>query len=53
MMENIPFLISPEEIYTLMKEVTKEEIHKAIWDLAPDKALGPNSFTISNLISSE
>jgi len=45
MLETIPFIIFPKENGTLIHEVSKEEIQKAIWDLARDKTPGLDGFT--------
>jgi len=39
--------IKREQNTYLCKEPTEEEIVEAIWNLHPDKALGPDGFTIA------
>jgi len=46
LLENIPSLVSNAENNQLIQEITKDEIHKAIWSLEPDKASGPDGFPI-------
>ena len=47
MLANVPRLISGAENLMLYNPITEEEVLSTIWGLNPDKALGPNRFTIS------
>ena len=44
--ENVPSLVSSEDNEDLMKPFTKQEILDVIWDMEPDKALGPDGFSV-------
>jgi hypothetical protein len=46
MLANIPSIVSEHENNQLVREITEEEIAKAIWDMDPDKAPGPDGFPI-------
>lgn len=45
-LENIPEIISHSENLELTRTIIEDEIQMAVWGLAPDKAPGPESFTI-------
>jgi hypothetical protein len=45
-LQNILTIISQSENDSLTREIIKEDILKAIWDLAPKKSPGPNGFSI-------
>eukprot|EP00253_Pinus_taeda_P023946 PITA_23946 len=45
-MSNIPNLISPKENAELCRPATEEEIIKVVWSMDPDKAPGPDGFTV-------
>jgi hypothetical protein len=45
-LSHIPFLVSREDNSTLMKPFTEEEICNVIWSMEPDKAPGPDGFSI-------
>jgi hypothetical protein len=47
MLEHIPTLVSREENHDLMRLISEAEIFAAIWCLEPDKAPGPDGFSIS------
>eukprot|EP00253_Pinus_taeda_P022852 PITA_22852 len=46
LLSNIPLLVSPEDNSTLTQPITEEEIIKVILSMDPDKAPGPDGFTI-------
>jgi hypothetical protein len=46
MLDNIPDFISEHDKSQLVKEITGEEIIKAMWEMDPDKALGLDGFPI-------
>jgi hypothetical protein len=46
MLANIPSVVSEHENNQLVKDITEEEIAKAVWSLDPDKAPGPDGFPI-------
>jgi hypothetical protein len=46
MLDNIPNIVSEHDNNQLVKEITEEEIVKAVWDMDPDKAPGPDGFSI-------
>jgi hypothetical protein len=46
LLDNIPNLISEHDNTQLVKEITEEEIVKVVWDMDPDKAPGPDGFSI-------
>jgi hypothetical protein len=46
MLSNIPSIVSEHENNQLVKDITEEEIIKAVWSLDPDKAPGPDGFPI-------
>ena len=43
---NIPKLVSLDDNDTLLNPVTEEEISKIVWSMEPDKAPGPDGFSI-------
>jgi len=43
---NIPCMVSDAENNQLTQEINEDEIHKAVWSLEPNKALGPDGFPI-------
>eukprot|EP00253_Pinus_taeda_P028676 PITA_28676 len=43
---NIPKLISTEDNENLMSSVTEEEVSNIVWSMEPDKARGPDGFSI-------
>lgn len=43
---NIPKLVSIEDNENLMSSVTEEEISNIVWSMEPDKAPGPDGFSI-------
>jgi hypothetical protein len=45
MLANIPSIVSKHENNQLTKDITEEEITKPVWDMDPDKALGPDRFS--------
>lgn len=45
-LSHIPSLVSKEDNASLTKPFSKEEIYKVIWSMEPDKALGPDDFSI-------
>ena len=46
LLSKIPLRISPEENTALINPFTEEEITKVIWSMEPNKAPGPDRFTI-------
>jgi hypothetical protein len=46
MLDNIPNIVSEHDNSQLVREITEEEIAKAVWDMDPDKAPGPDGFSI-------
>jgi hypothetical protein len=46
MLANIPNIVSEHDNNQLVREITEEEIAKAVWDMDPDKAPGPDGFSI-------
>jgi hypothetical protein len=46
MLANIPSVVSEHENNQLVKDITEEEIAKAVWSMDPDKAPGPDGFPI-------
>jgi len=46
MLANIPRIIFEHDNNQLVKEITKEEIIKVVWDMDPDKVPGPDGFSI-------
>jgi hypothetical protein len=46
MLNNIPNIVSEHDNSQLVKEIIEEEIAKAVWDMDPDKAPGPDGFSI-------
>jgi hypothetical protein len=46
LLDNIPDLISEHDNTQLVKEISEEEIIKAVWEMDPDKAPGPDGFPI-------
>ena len=45
MLQGIPHLFSNEDNHTLSQQIEEEEAMKVIWNLNPDKALGPDGLT--------
>jgi hypothetical protein len=45
-LKNIPTLVTKEDNTTLLSPTNEEEIRKIIWSMAPNKAPGPDGFTI-------
>jgi len=45
-LESIPSLVSCEENLIITKEISKDKIKKVVWELAPDKSLSLDGFTI-------
>jgi hypothetical protein len=45
-LKNIPALVTKEDNTTLLRPTNEEEINKIIWSMDPDKAPGPDGFTI-------
>ena len=43
---HIPILVNTEDNNTLLKPFSEEEISKIVWSMEPDKARGPNGFSI-------
>ena len=43
---NIPNLVNAEDNITLLSHVTEEEIADIVWSMEPDKAPGPDGFSI-------
>ena len=43
---NIPKLVSVEDNDSLMSPVTEEEITNIVWSMEPDKAPGPDGFSV-------
>jgi len=46
MLANIPNIVSEHDNSQLVREITEEEIAKAVWDMDPDKSPGPDGFSI-------
>jgi hypothetical protein len=46
-LSHIPSLVSKEDNASLMKPFTEEEINNVIWSMEPDKAPGPDGFSIN------
>eukprot|EP00253_Pinus_taeda_P028806 PITA_28806 len=46
LLSNIPLLVSPEDNSVLINPIIEEEVSKVIWSMDPDKAPGPDGFTI-------
>jgi len=44
--KNIPRMVNEEDNATLLKPFTEEEINNVIWKIEPDKAPGPDGFSI-------
>jgi hypothetical protein len=47
MLGNIPFIITEEDEFDLMKPINEEDILKSIWELEPHIAARPGNFSIS------
>jgi hypothetical protein len=45
MLNNIPNIVSEHDNNQLFREITEEEIAKAMCDMDPDKAPGPDEFS--------
>ena len=45
-LSNIPSLVSVEDNDSLMSPVTEEEITSIVWSMEPDKAPGPDGFSV-------
>jgi hypothetical protein len=45
-LSHIPSLVNRNDNSTLMKPFSEEEIYNVIWSMEPDKAPGPDGFTI-------
>ena len=45
-LSHVPFLVSREDNSTLIKTFSEEEICNVIWSMEPDKAPGPDGFSI-------
>ena len=44
-LQHVPMLLVKEDNDILRKKIVEEEVVQAIWDLDPDKALGPDGFS--------